>query len=39
MKFRSRVNKSRSARSFRGKQSRTKRINVAPPVSRGGIRL
>lgn len=33
------VNKGRSARSFRGAVSKTKRINVAPPPMRGGIRL
>jgi hypothetical protein len=33
------VNKNRSARSFRKGASHTRRINIAPPPMRGGIRL
>lgn len=33
------VNKGRSAAKFRKSTQRTKRINVAPPPMRGGIRL
>lgn len=33
------VNKSKSARKFRNNTKSTKRINVAPPPMRGGIRL
>lgn len=33
------VNKSRSARQFRGDVSRTKAANVRPPPMRGGFRL
>lgn len=33
------VNKARSARKFRKSTMKTKRINVAPPPMRGGIRL
>lgn len=39
MKFRSRVHKGHSARKFRRHGMRTKAINLAPPPSRGGIRL
>lgn len=33
------VNKGRSARKFRSKIGRTKRVNVAPPPMRGGFRI
>lgn len=39
MRSRQRVNKSRSARKFRGHMSRTKAINMRPGPMRGGIRL
>lgn len=39
MAYRHPVNKSKSAHRFRSNVSRTKRINLAPPVMRGGIRL
>lgn len=37
--YRRSVNKRRSARQFRRNTMRTKRINVAPGLARGGIAL
>lgn len=39
MAYRRPVNKSKAAHKFRKHISRTKRINLAPPVTRGGIKL
>lgn len=39
MAFRKHVNKRKSASKFRKSIAKTKRINVAPPPMRGGIRL
>lgn len=39
MALRKPVNKRKSARKFRKTAASTKRINVAPPPMRGGIRL
>lgn len=36
---RSHVNKSASAREFRGKSRHTKAVNMAPPPMRGGYRF
>lgn len=33
------VNKSKSAAKFRAQNSRTKKVNVSPPLMRGGFRL
>ena len=37
--YRSHVNKSKSARSFRRSSNRTKLMNIKPRPMRGGIRL
>lgn len=37
--YRHSVNKGRAAHKFNHASSKTKRINVAPPPSRGGYRL
>lgn len=37
--FRHKVNKHRGAKAFRHQAQKTKRINLAPPPMRGGIRL
>lgn len=39
MKYRKPVSKNRSARRFRSNVGRTKRVNVAPPPMRGGLRI
>ena len=39
MKYRSRTNKKRDRKYFSAVAEKTKKINVAPKVMRGGIRL